>query len=104
MRRFFNFGMAIVAAFALTAVATAPSHAAPRCHSTVQGNASGLGLFGVGSEKARAAAIRNWQSNVGRQYGWRYARFGQAREVVWDCVQGVILPTLCVVGARPCRY
>ncbi len=104
MRRLFNFGITIAAAFALMVVSNAPSQAAPRCYSTVQGNASGLGLFGVGSEKARAAAIRNWQNTVARQYAWRYARFGQAREVVWDCVQGVILPTLCVVGARPCRY
>ncbi len=82
---------------------TATAEAAPYCHGRMEGRATGQGLFGLGTENAKAAAIADWQYRVSDRWGQRYAYFSNARGVRWDCKKGAILQAKCVVTAMPCR-
>jgi hypothetical protein len=104
MRATSKFMVFVAAAGFAAGLSATASDAAPRCRPSVQGSAASLGLFGVGSANARAAARANWQANAGSAYGYRYASFYRARNVRWDCKPGFILPATCVVVANPCRY
>lgn len=77
-------------------------HSAPTCHARMEGRATGQGLFGLGSEKARAAAVSEWQARVGARWGERYTNFNRARGVHFDCAKGALLKAKCVVTAMPC--
>lgn len=74
-----------------------------RCEEPVEGIATGQGIFGRGTIRARAAARSDWEDQVARQYGPAYARFRYARDVQWDCKRGAVIRAKCVVVARPCR-
>ncbi len=98
------------ALIAATVCATAFSAAAeaarynPYCHTRMEGRATGQGLFGVGTQNARAFAVADWESKVADRWGPRYASFRYARGVQWDCKKGAILQAKCVVTAMPCRH
>lgn len=93
---------ALLAALAVTAFSGAVQ-AAPYCHGRMEGRATGQGLFGLGTQNARAAAIADWQARVADRWGTRYSYFSRARGVRWDCKKGAILQAKCVVTAMPCR-
>jgi hypothetical protein len=91
-------------AAAITLVSlTVSAEAAPYCYSRMEGQGTGQGLFGVGSQNARAAAIADWEDRVADRWGRRYANFNKARSVRLDCKKGAILKAKCVVTAMPCR-
>ncbi|MGL4396236.1 MAG: hypothetical protein ACRCS9_06840 [Hyphomicrobium sp.] len=75
----------------------------PLCQERVTATATGQGVFGAGTRNARAAAIANFERQAETRYGSRYAAFGNARAVSWDCKKGAILMAKCVLTARPCR-
>lgn len=95
---------AISAVGILVPLMASTAEAAPRCRPAVAGSAASLGMFGVGSATARAAARGHWESNAYNAYGSRYASFYKARAVRWSCKAGFIAPAKCVVWAKPCRY
>lgn len=72
------------------------------CEDPVEGVATGQGIFGRGTIRARAAARADWEDQVARQYGPSFARFRYARDVQWDCKRGAVIRAKCVVVARPC--
>lgn len=94
---------ALLAAAVMLASLTATAQAAPYCYSRMEGQGTGQGLFGAGSQIARAAAIADWQDRVADRWGPRYADFYKARSVRVDCKKGAILKAKCVVTAMPCR-
>lgn len=94
---------ALLGAAMLMSVLAASAEAAPYCYSRMEGQGTGQGVFGVGSQKARAAAIADWQERVADRWGPRYAYFSKARSVRIDCKKGAILKAKCVVTAMPCR-
>jgi hypothetical protein len=97
--------VAVFAAAVLVAgLSVKDAEAVPRCYSAVEGIATSTGLLGAGSAKARAKARGNWQVAARRLHGHRYANFGMAQDVRWDCKKGAILLAKCVVVAKPCRY
>lgn len=93
----------LLAATLTLVTSTLAAGAAPYCYSRMEGQGTGQGLFGVGSQNARTAAIADWQENVANRWGWRYANFSKARSVRIDCKKGAILKAKCVVTAMPCR-
>ncbi len=103
-------GLAVAAiAFALVAGigdadAKKKKRTAPRCVATVEGAATGTGILGLGTAKAREAARANWQATAASVHGTRYSNLNSARSVRWDCKKGAILLAKCVVTAKPCRY
>ncbi len=72
------------------------------CRPAVEGSATGTGILGLGSAKARLAAQSNWEFNVEDKYGPGFSNFRYARAVRWDCKKGAILLAKCVVVAKPC--
>lgn len=94
---------ALLAAAVTLAGLTVSAEAAPYCYSRMEGRGTGQGVFGVGSQNARAAAIADWQYRVADRWGQRYAYFSNARSVRFDCKKGAILQAKCVVTAMPCR-
>ncbi len=103
----------ILTAFSVVAVAaTADAHKRgyrhshsrdASCHGSVEGRATGQGLFGMGTANARSAAVSNWAEKVNARWGIYYANFDNARGVRWNCKKGAILQARCVVVAMPCR-
>lgn len=99
------------AAVALTAgISSADAHkrkhhgaAASKCYPVLEGRAVGQGLFGKGTEQARAAARYDWESKSSQKYGDVYGNFDKSTNRVWDCKKGAILKAKCVVTAKPCH-
>jgi hypothetical protein len=109
-----KFGLALaIAAIALTAGAMdASAHkrkyahdhaAAAKCYPVMEGRAVGQGIFGKGTEQARAAARYDWESKATNKYGFEYGNFDKSMNPRWDCKKGAILKAKCVVTARPCH-
>ena len=73
------------------------------CKPRIDAIGTGQGLFGEGTENARAAAISNFESKAASRFGYRYGTFANARGVRWDCKKNAILQAKCVVTASPCR-
>lgn len=73
------------------------------CKARMEGRATGQGILGLGTANAREFARADWESRVADKWGSRYADFGHARAVSWDCKKGAILQAKCVVTAMPCR-
>ena len=96
--------MAVAAgAVAPLLVAATPAEAQQAaCRARMAGQGSGMGIAGQGTQNARAAAARDWSTKVEARYGARYADFGKARDVRYDCRTGV-LEVKCALSARPCR-
>jgi hypothetical protein len=94
---------ALLAATVTLAGLSISAEAAPYCYSRMEGSGTGQGMFGTGSEKAKASAIADWQNRVADRWGPRYAYFSNARGVRIDCKKGAILKAKCVVTAMPCR-
>jgi hypothetical protein len=104
----------VAAAIATTAgIADADAHkrkrshshapAAAKCYPTLEGSATGQGLFGKGTAEARAAARVDWESKSTNKYGYEYGNFDKSQNARWDCKKGAILKAKCVVTARPCH-
>lgn len=97
----------VVAALAITAAL--PAEAAkkkrrlPVCQPAIEAEATGTGILGLGSAKARQSAKENFEALAREKYGARYSSFFRARSVKWDCNKGAILLAKCVVVAKPCR-
>ena len=101
---YYKRGVPVLLAATVTLLSlTARAGAAPYCNSRMEGQGTGQGLFGVGSQNARAAAIADWQDRVANRWGPRYANFYKARSVRIDCKKGAILKAKCVITAMPCR-
>ena len=73
------------------------------CKPRIDAIGTGQGLFGEGTENARAAAITNFESKAASRYGFRYGTYANARGVRWDCKKNAILLAKCVVSGSPCR-
>ena len=103
-----KFAACLAGAFAVFALAgtigASDASAAPRCRAPIEGFATGTGILGQGTEKARWAARANWRAKVTDLYGARYNKFQNAEGVQWDCLKNAILLAKCVVIAKPCRY
>jgi hypothetical protein len=72
------------------------------CRAVLEGAATGKGILGLGSERAREAARDNWEAAAEDQYGRAYSNLDRARNVQWDCKKGAVVTAKCVVTARPC--
>jgi len=72
------------------------------CKAPIEGIATGKGLFGKGSERAREAAIYNWEETVENRYGRAFSNFDRAHQVRWDCAKNAVITAKCVVTAQPC--
>ena len=72
------------------------------CKPVLEGVATGKGLFGEGSARARQAAVDNWEAAAENQYGRAFANFDRASQVRWDCAKNALITAKCVVIARPC--
>ncbi len=79
------------------------SHSHTKCYPTMEGRATGQGLFGKGTAQARAAARVDWESQATNRYGYQYGNFDKSWGARWDCKKGAILKAKCVVTARPCH-
>jgi hypothetical protein len=73
-----------------------------KCYPPLEGAATGKGILGLGSARAREAARDNWEASAEDRYGRAFANLNRAREVQWDCAKGAIVTAKCVVIARPC--
>lgn len=72
------------------------------CRAPLEGAATGKGILGLGSERAREAARDNWEESAQDRYGRAFANFDRAADVQWDCAKGALITAKCVVTARPC--
>jgi hypothetical protein len=72
------------------------------CRPATEGAATGKGILGLGSERARQAAVDNWEASVEDRYGRVFSNFERAAEVKWDCAKNALITAKCVVTARPC--
>ncbi len=80
---------------------SAPSNG--QCKPRLEGIATGQGVFGLGSARARAAAIADFQSKATTLYGASFGSFNRARGASWDCSKLAIIRAKCVVTASPCQ-
>jgi hypothetical protein len=74
-----------------------------QCKARLEGVATGQGVFGLGSERARAAAIADFEAKAASLYGATYGSFSRARSPTWDCSKLAILRAKCIVTAHPCQ-
>jgi hypothetical protein len=88
---------------ALACIAVASPAEARVCKPRIDAIGTGQGLFGEGTQNARAAAVTNFESKASSRFGYRYGSFANARGVRWDCKKNAILQAKCVVTASPCR-
>ncbi|HET6391063.1 hypothetical protein [Hyphomicrobium sp.] len=72
------------------------------CRAPLEGAATGKGVFGLGSQRAREAAVSNWEDEAEYRYGRAFANFNRAAHVRWDCAKNALITAKCVVIARPC--
>jgi hypothetical protein len=94
-------GIAAATLAGLTAVSD-PADAAV-CRARISGQGTGVGVAGLGTQNARAAALANWSANARARFGGRFANPSKARSVRYDCRSGFVLEVKCVVSGRPCR-
>ena len=88
----------------ITALSAAWSTAgAATCRARMDGQGTGQGIAGQGTEVAKSRAAANWSARVQARHGSSFAIFAKAQSVRYDCRQGAILEAKCVVSARPCR-
>jgi hypothetical protein len=73
------------------------------CKGRIDGVATGQGVFGLGSARARQAAISDWEQKATSLFGAGYGSFSRARGVRWDCSKLAIIRAKCVVTAMPCQ-
>jgi len=93
----------VLAIGAVIVMAGAGAADAAVCKGRVAGSGSGQGLFGAGTQNARAAATADWQARAQQRYGRRFASFTKARGAKWDCAQNAMIQAKCVVTATACR-
>ena len=74
-----------------------------QCKARLEGVATGQGVFGLGSARARAAAIADFEQKAASLYGASFGSFTRARGQTWDCSRLAILRAKCVVTAQPCQ-
>ncbi len=111
MRKLSTIG-AVLGAAAITLVAISGNADARKkywnsegqCQPAIEGLATGTGILGLGSSRARVAARSNWETTAANQYGPGFADLDRARNVQWDCKKGAVLLAKCVVTAQPCSY
>jgi len=72
------------------------------CRPPLEGAATGKGILGLGSARAREAARDNWEASAEDRYGRAFANFNRATSVQWDCAKAALITAKCVVIARPC--
>lgn len=87
---------------AQTASADARWNRRGECRAPIEGVATGKGLFGEGSARARQAAIDNWEAAAENMHGRAFSNFDRASRVRWDCAKNALITAKCVVIARPC--
>lgn len=94
---------AAVASFAVTSLIDAGgAQAATVCKGRMDGQGTGLGLFGQGTALARSNALADWSAKVRARHGAQFANTATARSIKYDCRQGAILEAKCVVAGVPC--
>ena len=101
----FSIGMIILVGACLFAGVTAADARWNRrgvCRPPLEGAATGKGILGLGSERAREAARDNWEAAAEDRYGRAFANFNWAANVQWDCAKNALITAKCVVIARPC--
>jgi hypothetical protein len=85
------------------AVASLPRPAgADACQAVVSGLGTGRGILGKGTERARAAAVVDWEGKVRARHGLQFASFKGSANPAFDCRSG-LLGVTCVAVAAPCR-
>jgi hypothetical protein len=99
----FNGSLAAIAALTVIAATAPNAEAAPQCRPALTGSATSTGMFGLGTQLAREAAIADFEQRASGAYGYRYGDFRRARWVRWNCKKNAILLAKCAVTARPCR-
>ncbi len=104
MQKILRVFVAVATTVGMATACSSYAGAAPRCGAPISGNASSLGILGIGSANARIEARRDWAAHAAHAYGPRYASFENARDVRWSCKSGFILPATCAVYAAPCRW
>ena len=103
MSRQMKTALAALAAGMATMMFVPVADAATYCRERTEGEATGQGLFGMGTANARSAAVSDWADKVNTRWGIYYANFANARGVRWNCKKGAILQARCFVSAIPCR-
>lgn len=101
----FKFGVAILVGLSVVGSATSADARWNRrgeCRPAMEGAATGKGVFGLGSARAREAAISNWEEAAESRYGRAFSNFDRAAGVRWDCAKNALITAKCVVIARPC--
>ncbi len=93
----------VTAACMLAAAAVWSGAEAATCKGRMDGQGTGQGIAGQGTEAAKSRAAADWSSRVQTKHGSSFAIFSKAQGVRFDCRQGAILEAKCVVSARPCR-
>lgn len=73
------------------------------CQARIEGAATGQGIFGRGTQVARAAAIADFENKAATTFGSEYASFSRAYLVRWECTKNSLIRAKCVVTAQPCR-
>ena len=81
----------------------APSSSGSQCKGRIDGIATGQGIFGLGTARARQAAIADFEAKANTLFGASYGSFSRARGVKWDCNKLAIIRAKCVVTAQPCQ-
>lgn len=94
--------MAFGAGVAMMAALVATGANAAVCKSRISGSGIGTGVFGAGTENAKASAIATFESRAGTRYGKRFSNFGKAKSINWDC-KSTLSKAKCVVTAKPCK-
>lgn len=89
------------AAVLVAAMLPAAANAAV-CKPRISGSGIGTGVFGAGTENAKAAAIAVFESRAAQRYGKRFSNFSKASSVVWDC-KSTLSKAKCVMTAKPCK-
>ena len=94
---------ALAAIGMITIVATSSPSDAATCRSRMDGQGTGQGVGGVGTEVAKSRAAADWSAKVQAKHGSAFATFGKAQGVRYDCRKGAVLEAKCVVAAKPCK-
>lgn len=72
------------------------------CYDPLEGAATGTGILGLGTARARESAIANWQAAAANKYGPAAADLSRAAGVRWDCKKNALVLAKCIVVAKPC--
>jgi hypothetical protein len=96
-------GVGIAAAMLTGLTAASDPADAQVCRARISGQGTGIGVAGLGTQNARAAALANWSAAARARFGARFANPSKARGVRYDCRSGFVLEVKCVVSGRPCR-